>query len=151
MKDAKRMFAATELQRQIFYALIDQKLFGEPDSPPRDTISIVADLKRRYTSYKQVEGTHWHTRFSHLLNYGAGYYSYLYAKCFAATIWKKLCEEDPLSLDTGTAIRTKFLQHGGAVEPVDLLKDLVGVDSVRYYKAGVIPNLRAVCEEMELK
>jgi len=81
----------------------------------------------------------------------AGYYSYLYAKCFAATIWKKLCEEDPLSLDTGTAIRTKFLQHGGAVEPVDLLKDLVGDDSVRYHDGGVIPNIRAVCEEMELK
>ncbi|XP_021725771.1 probable mitochondrial intermediate peptidase, mitochondrial [Chenopodium quinoa] len=151
MQNAKMMFAATELQRQIFYALIDQKLFGEQDSTPRDTISIVADLKRQYTSYKQVEGTHWHTRFSHLLNYGGGYYSYLYAKCFAATIWKNTCQEDPLSLETGTALRTKFLQHGGAVEPVDLLKDLVGDGSIRYSNGGVIPDIRALSEEMKLE
>lgn len=150
MQGAKMMFAATELQRQIFYALIDQKLFGEQDSPPRDTISIVADLKRQYTSYKQVEGTHWHTRFSHLLNYGGGYYSYLYAKCLAATIWKNICEEDPLSLETGTALRTKFLQHGGAMEPVELLNDLVGDGSIRYSKGGVIPDIRALSEEIKL-
>lgn len=57
---------------QIFYALIDQTLFGEQPSTPRDTSSIVADLKRQYTSWNHVEGTHWQTRFNHLLNYGAG-------------------------------------------------------------------------------
>ncbi|CAO2839022.1 unnamed protein product [Amaranthus hypochondriacus] len=150
MQAAKMMFAATELQRQIFYAMIDQKLFGEQDSPPKDTISIVADLKRQYTSYKQVEGTHWHTRFSHLLNYGGGYYSYLYAKCLAATIWKNICKEDPLSLETGTALRSKFLEHGGAVEPVELLNDLVGDGSIRYSNGGVIPDIRALSEEMKL-
>ncbi|KAK9665643.1 hypothetical protein RND81_14G125800 [Saponaria officinalis] len=150
MQGARSMFAATELQRQIFYALIDQKLFGEQDCPPKDTISIVADLKRQHTSYKQVEGTHWHTRFSHLLNYGGGYYSYLYAKCFSATIWKNVCQDDPLSTDTGTALRTKFLQHGGAVEPVDLLNDLAGVNSIKYVNGGVIPDIDAVCEELKL-
>ncbi|XP_021842214.2 mitochondrial intermediate peptidase, mitochondrial isoform X2 [Spinacia oleracea] len=150
MRGAKKMFAATELQRQIFYAMIDQKLFGEQDSPPRDTISIVSDLKRQYTSYKQVEGTHWHTRFSHLLNYGGGYYSYLYAKCLAAAIWKNVCEEDPLSLKTGTALRTKFLQHGGAVEPVELLIDLAGEGSIRYSNGGVIPDIKALSEEMNI-
>jgi intermediate peptidase len=37
-----------------------------------DTISTVADLRRKHTSWKCVEGTHWHTRFTHLINYGAG-------------------------------------------------------------------------------
>ncbi|KAH9610394.1 hypothetical protein KSS87_018491 [Heliosperma pusillum] len=150
MQGARTMFAATELQRQIFYALIDQKLFGEQDCPLKDTISIVADLKRQHTSYKQVEGTHWHTRFSHLLNYGGGYYSYLYAKCFSAKIWEKVCQDDPLSVDTGTALRTKFLQHGGALEPVDLLTDLAGVDSIKYVNGGVIPDIEAVCKELKL-
>lgn len=59
---------------QIFYALIDQKLFGEQTCSIRDTISVVADLKRQHTSWNHAEGTHWHTRFSHLLNYGAGMY-----------------------------------------------------------------------------
>ncbi|OVA03024.1 Peptidase M3A/M3B [Macleaya cordata] len=150
MQGAKKMFAATELQRQILYALIDQTLFGEQASSPRDTISVVADLKRQYTSWNHVEGTHWHTRFNHLLNYGAGYYSYLYAKCFAATIWQEVCMEDPLSLATGSSLRTKFLQHGGAEDPSVLLKDLAGDHILRYHNGGIVPDLTAVCKEMEL-
>ncbi|XP_070053241.1 mitochondrial intermediate peptidase, mitochondrial isoform X2 [Nicotiana tomentosiformis] len=151
MVGAKKMFAATELQRQIFYALVDQTLFGEQTSTGRDTMAIVADLKRQHTSWTHVEGTHWHTRFSHLTNYGAGYYSYLYAKCFATTIWQRICQEDPLSLDTGLALRTKFLQHGGAKDPADILNDLVGSGIVRNCSGGIIPDITSLCEEMELK
>lgn len=79
-----------------------------------------------------------------------GYYSYLYAKCFAATIWEKLCQEDPFSRDTGTALRTKLLQHGGSKEPVDLLTDLVGEGIVRYSEGGVIPDITSLCKEMGL-
>ncbi|XP_059666980.1 mitochondrial intermediate peptidase, mitochondrial [Cornus florida] len=150
MKGAKKMFAATEMQRQIFYALIDQTLFGEQPSSPRDTISVVADLRRRHTSWKHVEGTHWHTRFNHLLNYGAGYYSYLYAKCFAATIWHNICEEDPLSLATGSALRMNFLQHGGAKDPATLLNDLVGNGILMYRNGGIVPDITCLCSEMEL-
>ncbi|XP_061372981.1 mitochondrial intermediate peptidase, mitochondrial isoform X2 [Gastrolobium bilobum] len=122
MQGARDMFAATDLQQ----------------------------LKREHTNWEHVEGTHWETRFSHLLNYGAGYYSYLYAKCFAATIWKKLCQEDPLSLNTGFALRTKFLQHGGAREPASLLNDLVGDGIYRYYDGGIIPDISSLCDEMKL-
>ncbi|XP_015580816.1 mitochondrial intermediate peptidase, mitochondrial isoform X2 [Ricinus communis] len=71
MQGARDMFSATELQRQVFYALVDQTLFGEQPASSRDTSSIVADLKRQHTSWKHVEGTHWQIRFSHLVNYGA--------------------------------------------------------------------------------
>ncbi|KAI3835451.1 hypothetical protein MKX03_034541 [Papaver bracteatum] len=151
MKGARKMFAATDLQREVLYALIDQTLFGEQPSSSGDTMSVVADLKRQYTSWKHVEGTHWHTRFNHLLNYGAGYYSYLYAKCFAATIWEEVCMEDPLSLTTGSSIRTKFLQHGGAEDPSVLLKNLAGDQILRYHnKGGILPDLTSLCKEMEL-
>ncbi|KAE8694234.1 putative mitochondrial intermediate peptidase [Hibiscus syriacus] len=150
LNGARNMFAATELQRQIFYALVDQTLFGEHVSGPRDTSSIVADLKRQHSNEKHVEGTHMHLRFSHFLTYGAGYYSYLYAKCFAATIWKKLCQEDPLSPTTGTLLRTKLLQHGGAKEPADLLTDLAGDGIIRYRNGGIVPDVSSCLEELEL-
>ncbi|XP_052726529.1 mitochondrial intermediate peptidase, mitochondrial isoform X8 [Vigna angularis] len=150
MQGARDMFAATELQRQIFYALVDQTLFGEQPLPHGDISSVVAELKGEHTNYGHVEGTHWETRFSHLLNYGAGYYSYLYAKCFAATIWKKLCEEDPLSSTTGFALRTKFLQHGGAREPDALLNDLMGDGIYRYHDGGIVPDISCLCNEMKL-
>ncbi|XP_077235756.1 zincin-like metalloproteases family protein isoform X2 [Tasmannia lanceolata] len=150
MNGAKSMFAATDLQRQIFYSLIDQILFRESASAIRDTVSIVANLKRQYTSWKHVEGTHWHTRFNHLIAYGAGYYSYLYAKCFAATIWQEVCLEDPLSLATGSALRNKFLRHGGAKDPSLLLKDFVGDHILRSRDGGVVPNISSLCKEMNL-
>ncbi|CAI9092072.1 OLC1v1027219C1 [Oldenlandia corymbosa var. corymbosa] len=150
MRRAKQMFSATELQRQIFYALIDQKLFGEQSSSERDIVALEGELKRQYTSWKHVDGTHWHTRFSHLATYGAEYYSYLYAKCFAATIWEKICEEDPLSLTTGSALRTKFLQHGGAKDPSAILNDLVGEGILTRRGSGMIPDVRSLCHAMEL-
>ncbi|XP_027110469.2 mitochondrial intermediate peptidase, mitochondrial isoform X2 [Coffea arabica] len=151
IRGAKDMFSGTELQRQIFYALIDQKLFGEEASSIRDTASIVAELKRQHTSWKHVDGTHWHTRFGHLASYGAGYYSYLYAKCFAATIWQKICEEDPLSLAAGSAIRHKFLQHGGAKDPGDILNDLAGKGILNSRYGGIVPDITSLSHEMELK
>ncbi|CAA6657062.1 unnamed protein product [Spirodela intermedia] len=132
LNDARRMFAATELQRQIFYALIDQTLFGKQQpTSTRDTASVINDLRRQHTSWNHVESTHWHVRFSHLINYGAGYYSYLYAKCFASSIWKEVCCEDPLSPAAGSLIRAKFLKHGGARDPSELLKDLAGEGVMR--------------------
>ncbi|CAI9774984.1 unnamed protein product [Fraxinus pennsylvanica] len=150
MLGAKNMFAAIELQRQILYALIDQTLHGAQLSSTRDTSSIVADLRREHTCWKYVEGTHWHARFSHLVTYGAGYYSYLYAKCFAATIWQKLCQQDPLSLATGSSLRTKFLQHGGAKDPADILNDLVGSGAIRNQNGGIIPDITSLAKEMKL-
>lgn len=66
------MFVCLFRIHQIFYALVDQTLFGERLGQTRDTSSIVADMKRQHTSWNHVEGTHWHIRFSHFINYGAG-------------------------------------------------------------------------------
>lgn len=57
---------------QVLYAMIDQTLFGKQSHPVDDTSSIIATLKHKHTSWKHVEGTHWQTRFSHLITYGAG-------------------------------------------------------------------------------
>ncbi|KAK1273304.1 hypothetical protein QJS04_geneDACA012347 [Acorus gramineus] len=150
MNGAKSMFAATELQRQIFYSLMDQTLFGKQYSTPREIQSTIADLKSQHTSWNHVNGTHSHIRFPHLINYGAGYYSYLYAKCLSATIWQEICLEDPLSPCAGDSLRTKFLRHGGAKDPSNLLKGLVGDDILREVNGGIVPNISSLCEEMNL-
>lgn len=150
MNRARNMFSAMELQTQIMYSLIDLTLFGEKTDAPMDPTSVVADLKRQCTNWKHVEGTHWYTRFSHLINYGAGYYSYLYARCFAATIWENVCRDDPLSLSTGTAIRSKLLRHGGAKDPADLLRSFVGDGILRSHNGGIVPDTSSLCREMGL-
>lgn len=139
MNEAKRMLSATEIQRQVLYALIDMTLFGKQPLPAKDTTAVIADLKLKYTGVRHVEGTHWHTRFNHLVSYGAGYYSYLYARCFAASIWQKHCIEDPLNLATGDSLRRGFLMHGGARDPSKMMRKLLGEDSLICTAAGVRP------------
>ncbi|KAL7586460.1 hypothetical protein Lser_V15G35967 [Lactuca serriola] len=156
MVGAKKMFSGMELQQQIYYALVDQTLYGDPALRTIDTTSIVADLRKQHTNWEHVKGTHWQTRFSHLLYYGAGYYSYLYAKCFASTIWERVCKEDPLSLETGAAIRTKLLQHGGAKDPAQLLNHLAGDGITRSYQnhghgGGIVPDITSLCNELNLR
>lgn len=58
--------------------------------------------------------------------------------------------ETPLSLTTGSALRSKFLQHGGAKDPSDLLKDFVGDGVLRYCDGGIVPNISSLCKEMNM-
>jgi intermediate peptidase len=69
----------------------------------------------------------------------AGYYSYLYARCFAASIWHRHCKENPLDLATGDNLRQGFLMHGGAKDPSKMMRDLLGDDALICATAGVRP------------
>lgn len=57
---------------QVYYAMIDQTFYGRQPLPASDTTAVLAEMKHKFTSWKHVQGTHWHTRFSHLVSYGAG-------------------------------------------------------------------------------
>lgn len=57
---------------QVLYALIDMTLFGKQPLSAKDTTAVIAELKLKHTGVRHVEGTHWHTRFNHLVSYGAG-------------------------------------------------------------------------------
>jgi intermediate peptidase len=72
-----------------------------------------------------VDGTFWHTRFSHLYGYGSGYYSYLWAKAYAAHLWHGCFAADPLSGAAGQAYREKILRKGGGAEPEDMIRELL--------------------------
>ena len=78
----------------------------------------------------------------------AGYYSYLYARCFATTIWHEVCHDDPLSRSTGSVLRDKFLRYGGAKDPSALLKDFVGDSVIRNSGDGIIPDISSLRKEV---
>lgn len=80
----------------------------------------------------------------------AGYYSYIYAKCFASTIWQSVCEEDPLSLSTGTLLREKFFKHGGAKDPGELLEDLAGKEIISVHGECIVPTTTCLLNELKL-
>ncbi|KAJ1441071.1 hypothetical protein B484DRAFT_443013 [Ochromonadaceae sp. CCMP2298] len=50
----------------------------------------------------------------HLLNYGGGYYSYLFAKMHAAQIWHTHFAQDPLNRAAGQFLRSELLEPGSS-------------------------------------
>ncbi|KAJ8518742.1 hypothetical protein ON010_g18170 [Phytophthora cinnamomi] len=130
LRASKTMFAAMDTQTQCLYSMLDLQLFGEqplPCSPPTTT-QMLHELQNSSTLVPHVDGTYWHTRFGHLIGYGAGYYSYLYARVFAADIWHTnfVGTQGPLNREAGEKLYQKLMVHGGAKDPNVLLVDMLG-------------------------
>jgi len=118
----RQEFRSLELQNQILYSRFDQALFG----PPIDasSIQIFSSLYRKQ-NIPYANGTHWHTKFQHLVTYGAGYYGYLYAQAFASDLWKEL-KLEKMSRSSGERLWNDLLGHGGGRDPQKMMQDLLG-------------------------
>lgn len=134
-------FRGIEVQTQIVHSKFDQALFGEnPCSPSLGGCTSTEMFRRlhREAGVPYAEGTHWHSRFGHLVTYGAGYYGYLYAQTFAADIWmsclasrfaSKSSWSPSSSLEVregGMKVWKEMLIHGGAKDPKDMLVAVLG-------------------------
>lgn len=118
-------FNGIEKLNQIIYAQFDQRLHSAPPSGNDTSTAIFARLHHEH-GVPYAEGTHWHSRFGHLVSYGAGYYGYLYSQVFAGDIWRQLFEGNSLNRSSGHLLWHKLLIHGGARDPTDMLTDLLG-------------------------
>jgi intermediate peptidase len=131
LKQSKHMFAAMDAQTQCLYSLLDLTLFGrQPLAAPGDsTTQTLQHLQNKHTLVPHVDGTFWHARFGHLIGYGAGYYSYLYARVFASAIWNARFQDDPLSPLAGRVLYDELMKRGGARDANEILKKLLGGDA----------------------
>ncbi len=59
------------------------------------TSGVLERVQGEYHSLPHVPGTAPQLRFSHLVGYGARYYSYLLARSVASAIWQKNFQKDP--------------------------------------------------------
>lgn len=67
-------------------------------------------------------------RFSHLVGYGAKYYSYLISKTIASWIWQTYFEENPFNREAGEKYRQEVLAHGGGVPSRQLVANFLKRD-----------------------
>jgi len=109
----KKIFAGTELQAQLFYSAADQLYHSHLPLPGGDITTSLQEVQAKYHTLPYVPGTAYHLRFSHLVGYGARYYSYLMARSVASAIWQYSFQEDPYSAEAGARYRKECLEHGG--------------------------------------
>lgn len=137
LQRSRHEFKSLDMQNQILYARFDQALFGPPITDKKST-EIFAGLYREL-GVPYADGTHWHTRFSHLVTYGAGYYGYLYSQTFASDIWVTCFAANSLSRASGERLWQQLLRHGGARDPQTMLTEVLGRE----------PSVEALFDELE--
>lgn len=125
--DAKHLLCATETHKQVLYSALDQKLHG---MHPLDATSsdIYYDIQQEYSVLEPVPNIAWQLRFSHLVGYGAKYYSYLLSTSIASSIWQTYFKDNPFSREQGERYRRECLSHGGGKPARQLINDFLKKD-----------------------
>lgn len=146
----KKIFASTELQAQLFYSAVDQA-FHSRDPLPEDTVSALQDVQSEYHTLPHPQGTAYHLRFSHLVGYGARYYSYLMARAVASAIWQHGFQQDPYSGTEGRKYWAECLSHGGGKPSHLLVSDYLGqaVTQPAALAGGLIQEVDTKRKEVE--
>lgn len=121
--ESKKVCGAADTQLQVFYAALDQVYHGKPQK--QSTTDILIDMQKKYYGLPYINNTAWQLRFSHLIGYGAKYYSYLMSRAVASMVWKQCFYKDPLSRETGERYRREMLAHGGGKEPMLMVEGML--------------------------
>lgn len=109
--------------------MFDQTIFGLPEK--WQSAGSTTDLFEKLHNENGLhfaKGTHWHSKFGHLVSYGAGYYSYLYSSLFSADIWNECFANgrDAFRRSAGEKYWKEILIHGGSKDPNQMLKSMLG-------------------------
>uniref|UniRef100_A0A8C5DFI0 Peptidase M3A/M3B catalytic domain-containing protein n=1 Tax=Gouania willdenowi TaxID=441366 RepID=A0A8C5DFI0_GOUWI len=121
--ESKKVCGAADIQLQIFYAVLDQIYHGKPQNS--STTEILKEMQQKFYGLPYTPNTAWQLRFSHLIGYGAKYYSYLMSRAVASMVWKQCFVQDPLNRDMGERYRREMLAHGGAKEPMLMVEGML--------------------------
>lgn len=94
---AKSHCAGLNLQSTIQMCMMDQLLHGENPPSGRDAGKKINEILRNHGSLGEGGSEIYpHLRFGHLIGYGSGYYTYLFAQCISAALWRKTNNVDHL-------------------------------------------------------
>ncbi|KAK2847015.1 hypothetical protein Q5P01_010014 [Channa striata] len=121
--ESKKVCGAADTQLQVFYAALDQLYHSKPQN--RSTTEILKEMQQKFYGLPYANNTAWQLRFSHLVGYGAKYYSYLMSRAVASMVWKQCFVQDPLNRDMGERYRREMLAHGGAKEPMLMVEGML--------------------------
>ncbi|CAG5102396.1 Similar to MIPEP: Mitochondrial intermediate peptidase (Homo sapiens) [Cotesia congregata] len=135
---SKNVFPASELQVQVFYSMLDQTYHS--NKIQGSTTKILEEIQNKYYGLPYVENTAWQLRFSHLVGYGAKYYSYLISRAVASWIWQTYFQKDPLSRSAGEKYRRECLAHGGGKPASKVVSDFLNKEASAGNFANALVN-----------
>uniref|UniRef100_A0A669EDD3 Mitochondrial intermediate peptidase n=1 Tax=Oreochromis niloticus TaxID=8128 RepID=A0A669EDD3_ORENI len=136
--ESKKVCGAADTQLQIFYAVLDQIYHSKPQN--RSTTEILKDMQQKFYGLPYTPNTAWQLRFSHLIGYGAKYYSYLMSRAVASMVWKQCFIEDPLNREMGERYRREMLAHGGAKEPMLMVEGMSNLFATNTDRISCLPT-----------
>uniref|UniRef100_A0A8C6VH58 Mitochondrial intermediate peptidase n=1 Tax=Naja naja TaxID=35670 RepID=A0A8C6VH58_NAJNA len=122
--ESKKVCAAADMQLQVFYAVLDQIYHGKHPLK-KSTTEILKETQEKFYGLPYVPDTAWQLRFSHLVGYGAKYYSYLMSRAVSSMVWKQCFAQDPFNRAMGERYRKEMLAHGGGKEPVLMVQGML--------------------------
>ncbi|KAG7484481.1 hypothetical protein MATL_G00049810 [Megalops atlanticus] len=123
LRESKLVCGAADTQLQVFYAALDQVYHGKPQN--QSTTEILRQTQEEFYGLPYVPNTAWQLRFSHLIGYGAKYYSYLMSRAVASMVWRQCFLKDPFNREMGERYRREMLAHGGSKEPMLMVKGML--------------------------
>ena len=125
MRKADKFGLGTQTVQQMFYASISLR-FHQADPSKLDQLAMVKDLQAKYTPFRYVDGTRFHTSFGHLIGYSAVYYTYMWSLVIAKDMLSAWSGKSLMDTSVTYRYRDKVLAGGGTKDAADLVKDFLG-------------------------
>ena len=172
LRTRKDLFAATDLRQQLVFASVDLETHamgtgtnGDDGLGNKITHESIRDIAARVgeegffprgagagagAGEKNAElDCAWELRFGHVVGYASTYYSYVYARLIAASIWETHFAGGALEPGAGRRLTEGVFKFGGGVAPEALVRDLLGPNSLKDVAGGIAPDNAAALRELE--
>jgi len=125
MRKADKFGIGLQTVQQMFYASVSLR-FHTLDPAGLDMPHEVRRLQEKYTPFKFVEGTSFHTNFGHLNGYSALYYTYMWSLVIAKDLLTPFHKNGLMNPEWTSKYRDAILARGGTKDAADLVKDFLG-------------------------
>ena len=125
MRKADKFGIGLQTVQQMFYASVSLR-FHTLDPAGLDMLQEVRSLQEKYTPFKFVEGTSFHTNFGHLNGYSALYYTYMWSLVIAKDLLTPFHKNGLMNHEWTFKYRDAILARGGTKDAADLVKDFLG-------------------------
>jgi thimet oligopeptidase len=128
LRGARRHMEATYYLQQAVRALYDYLMHAMPiETPvePERLAQLYRDMKLQFEAVDLPDDAIMAAGWTHMADYDAGYYSYLWSKVYALDMYS-LFEANPLDTTIGRRYRDSILAPGASRPEMDLVKAFLG-------------------------